>query len=561
MRQPIQNEKGIALLIALMIMLMLVIIGLGIVKSSNDEISIAGNELNEMRAFYAAESGLEQGTAYIQHYYESTGIPPASFPAETLQLAGITYGYSTVAEPPVTKTITKTALAGMKAFSRPYHINSTAIDSSHSTAVTVQHHFEVVFVPIYQFGIFYDEDLEIAPGTPFGPLGRIHSNHNIYLQSTPPIRIESYVTAHGNIYHGPKTGSGLAQSSGDVLIMGSDNNFHSMKNSTGWLDASDGHWYDSAAARWGGHVQDAAFGLELLNLPFESSTSGPHKLIERYDATNNPNSLEGKASLKIVDGQAYYDIGGGTWSNVTAPLMAAGFMSETIFHDKREGQDVTAINVKLDSLKTTSYLPSNGIIYFCDSRSGLHGLRLTDAQDIGIPMTIASLNPVYTQGNVNNVNKKPMSIIADAVTVLSANWNDNPSQAASNTVNGRPAVSTTVNFSVCAGHIATGSGGGTYSGGAENLIRLLEDWGGRTLTFRGSLTSLWESQMAVHPWSSSYFVPPTRDFAFDPDLVDVANMPPGTPTVRAFIRWGWKQKDVGFVPREFASYLTTNVAP
>ncbi len=561
MRQPIQNEKGIALIIALMIMLMLVIIGLGIVKSSNDEVSIAGNELNEMRAFYAAESGLEQGTAYIQHYYESTGIPPTSFPAETLNLAGVTYGYSTVPETPVTKTITKTALAGMEAFSRPYHINSTAVDSSHSTAVTVQHHFEVVFVPIYQFGIFYNEDLEIAPGTNFGPLGRIHSNHNIYVQSGSPLRIESYVTAHGNIYHGPKTGSGLTESSGDVLIKGSDNNYHSMKEGADWLDANSSHWYDSAASRWGGHVQDASFGLELLSLPFESSTSGPHKLIERYDATGNPNSLENKASLKIIDGQAYYDIGGGTWTNVTAPLTVAGFLTETTFYDKREGQNVTVVDVKVDSLKTTAYLPSNGIIYFADSRSGLHGLRLTDARDIGLPMTVASLNPVYTVGNINDVNKKPMSIIADAVTVLSGNWSDNPALAASSTVSDRPALTTQVNFSVCAGHIATATGTGTYSGGAENLIRLLEDWSGQTLTFQGSLASMWQSQMATAPWSNSYYVPPNRNYSFDPDLYDVSNMPPGTPTVRAFIRWGWRQENVGYVPREFAAYLNLEATP
>jgi len=561
MRQPLKNEKGIALIIALMIMLMLVIIGLGIVKSSNDEVSIAGNELNEMRAFYAAESGLEQGTAYIQHYYESTGIPPTTYPAETLSLAGVTYGYSTVPEPVATKTITKTALAGLKAFTRPYHINSTAVDSSHGTAVTVQHHFEVVFVPIYQFGIFYDEDLEIAPGTPFGPIGRIHSNHNVYMQSSSPLRIESYVTAHGNIFHGPKSGSGLTESSGDVLIMGSDNNFHSMKEGTEWLDASDGNWYDSAAARWGGHVQDASFGLEQLSLPFESSTQGPHKLIERYDATSNPNSLENKASFKFIDGQAYYDIGGGTWTNVTAPLMAAGFMTETTFYDKRENQNVTVVDINIDSLKTTAYMPSNGIVYCADSRSGLHGLRITEAHDIGLPMTIASLNPVYTVGDINNVNKKPMSIIADAVTVLSANWSDNPAQATSSTVSDRQAISTTINFSVCAGHVATASGGGTYSGGAENLIRLLEDWSGQSLNFQGSLTSLWQSQMSVQPWSSSYFVPPDRNFIFDPDLFDVANMPPGTPTVRAFIRWGWKQENVGYIPKQFAAYLNLEAAP
>ncbi len=561
MLYPIHNERGIALIIALMIMLMLIIIGLGIVKSSNDEITIAGNELNEMRAFYAAESGLEKGTAAIQAHYEATGIPPSSFPAETLLFAGVAFGYSTVPEAPEIKTITKTALAGLEAFVRPYHISSTAVDSSHSTAVTLEQHFEVAFVPIFQFGAFYNSDLEIAPGTVFGPLYRIHCNSDVYVQSSLPLQIESYVTAVGNIYHGPKTGSGMAETAGDVLIMGGDKNFHSMKDGTDWLDATVPYWYDSAASRWDGRVQDATFKIEPLSLPFTVGSGMDHQLIDRYNATTNPYSIEIKSSFKFIDGRAYYDIGGGTWADITSSLTSAGVISETAFHDKRENNEITVIDFDFNALKLTTYIPTNGIVYFSDSRPGLRGLRLRNASDIGMPLTIASRNPVYTVGDVNTINKRPVAIIADALTVLSGNWSDVPGKAASALVSHRPAINTTLNLSFVAGHMATGSGTSAYSGGLENVIRLLEDWGGRTLTFRGSMTSLWYSRVAVGNWSPSYFVPPARDWAWDPELSDANAMPPATPAVRAFIRWGWKQKDVGYVPSEFATLLSSETAP
>ncbi len=70
------DEKGFATLIALMIMVMMTMIGIAVVKLSNDEISIAGNEMNEMASFYAAEAGLERAAAAMQTQYESTRRAP-----------------------------------------------------------------------------------------------------------------------------------------------------------------------------------------------------------------------------------------------------------------------------------------------------------------------------------------------------------------------------------------------------------------------------------------------------------------------------------------------------
>jgi len=97
-------------------------------------------------------------------------------------------------------------------------------------------------------------------------------------------------------------------------------------------------------------------------------------------------------------------------------------------------------------------------------------------------MTLASENPVYTKGSINSTTKQPMAIICDALTMLSGNWSDDPAKAANADKTVRAATATTINFSYITGSMATG--GGNYNGGLENLPRFLEDWTGKTLTYR-----------------------------------------------------------------------------
>jgi len=552
----VRNERGIALMIALMIMLMLIIIGIGIVKSSNDEVTIAGNELNEMRAFYAAESGLEKATAWIQSYYEKHAVPPPSFPAETLSFSGVTVGYSTIPETPETRKITKTSLSGLNAYVRPFHIQSTAYDSSHSTAVTLEHHFDVAFVPIFQFAVFYENDLEIAPGPPMTINGRIHTNSDLYIQADNSITVNSYTTAHGNIYHGRKSGSGLGTSNGDVQIMAADGSYYSMQDGADWLDAHDAYWFDSSSNRWGGRVQDAAYGQEALNLPLENTTDSAYKIVQRETlGGGNDDSMEKDATFKIIDGIAYYK-SGSSWVDVTAPLAASGALIETTFYDKREESNVTVYDIDMDKFKGSSYVPSNGIVYISDQRSGLHGTRIYNADDIGAPLTIASENPVYTKGDINTTSKQPMAIICDALTILSDNWSDDPALAAANDKSLRQAINTAANFCYITGNKETGEGGSAYNGGLENLPRFLEVWSGDTFTYRGSIVCLWHSQKTSGDWGGSYYTPPNRDWAFDQDLKDAANMPPGTPMVRSFIRWGWKMQDITYTPSQFSDLVS-----
>ena len=64
-RSRLHSESGFATLIALIMVGMLTLIGLAALSTSDDEVTIAGNELQETRAFYAAEAGLEQAAAEL----------------------------------------------------------------------------------------------------------------------------------------------------------------------------------------------------------------------------------------------------------------------------------------------------------------------------------------------------------------------------------------------------------------------------------------------------------------------------------------------------------------
>ena len=86
MNRYLKSERGMASIIALLMTGMLLLIGLAALTTSDDEVNIAGNQLQEMRAFYAAEAGLEEAAALLQMQYDSTGLPPTEMPEGSNEL-------------------------------------------------------------------------------------------------------------------------------------------------------------------------------------------------------------------------------------------------------------------------------------------------------------------------------------------------------------------------------------------------------------------------------------------------------------------------------------------
>ena len=541
--RTLKSERGVATLIALLMIGMLLLIGLAALTTSDDESQIAGNEWREMRAFYAAEAGLEQAMATLQSEYDSTGLPPTEMPSGDETVNGCDVSYESADDGAATMRLLATGtLAGLRALVKTFSVDATAVDNVDGTKILMSQTFEVALVPLFQFAIFYGTDLEIAPGADMSLIGRVHSNGNLYLQAATTLNMDCFVSASGDILHGRK-GPGTVDN-GEVRIKNGVGDYVSMKMGSNWLDASYSDWYDSSLSRWNGRVKDAAHGQPELNLPLASGDD-PHALIER--ATGNADSYENKATLKIIDGVATRLADDGTWQDVTAAMIADGSLKYTAdkFTDKRENQPVDCTDLDVAKMYANGHAPKNGVVYFSDektSASEYPGLRLSNGTTLNEGLTVASENPMYTLGNFNSSQKKPAALIADAVTFLSTNWNDANSALAKSQ---RVAKKTTVNASYMTGNVETTSS--DYSGGFENLPRFLETWSGVNFTWKGSAVNLWNSVQANSTWNGNYYDPPNRVWSYDTDLDDPTLLPPETPMIRVFQRTGWQQKYVGYV--------------
>jgi hypothetical protein len=166
-------------------------------------------------------------------------------------------------------------------------------------------------------------------------------------------------------------------------------------------------------------------------------------------------------------------------------------------------------------------------------------------------LTVVTPQPMYVEGDYNTTtnglvfsrgtlgdttNTYPAGLFADAVTILSSNWSD--AYNSSTTLASRAPVDTTINAATLEGIVP--SNGLNYSGGVENFLRLLENWGG-TLTYNGSIVVMFPSQYATSPWQQTghYYNAPTRNWGFDLNFNQSTGLPPLTPQVKQTVRGSW----------------------
>jgi hypothetical protein len=543
MFKRLKNEEGFTLLIFLSLLLMLTLIGVAGVMTSTTDVDIAGNDLKSINSFYAAESGVEKAVSEIRTSYTTTGSPPSPLPTGTLNLGNLTATYSTVDNgAAVQSQLTAGAYRGLYALVKNFTVTADATDMGSGAKTRIVQEVQDALVPLFQFAVFYQSDLEIYPGPDMTLGGRVHSNRDMYLGTHATLTVDSYTTAAGNIYYGRKPGSGQdLGTEGNINIKDRDGVYRNMKNGDGtYLDSTDPEWVAKSLARWGGEVEDHSHGITELNLPVVTS-GDPIDLIKR--GADNPSSFEWEAGLKIVDGRAWFRTSTDTWTDVTASLTGDGTLTTTSFYNAREGKTVTCYDINIGKLNSSPYYPLNGIIYA--SRDQVVGteqaIRLVNGTQLKSSLTVATDNPLYTKGDYNTVTKKPAALYTDALTILSNSWDDSKS---SQSLSNRVASNTTVNAAFMTGN--TNSQDNNYSGGLENLPRFLETWNGKTFTYKGSMVDLWFSEQATGVWhyGSPVYEAPNRNWSFDIDFLNPANLPPGTPMVNTVLKVSWLQRIV-----------------
>jgi hypothetical protein len=442
---------------------------------------------------------------------------------------------------------------------------------------TVHRVLDVGLTPLFQYAIFYDQDLELLPGPSMTISGRVHTNHDLYVGvgdgNTLSVKSD-YFRAVGDILRRRKDDGTLTlgnvkiQKSGTTSLFdlwsksqltskgvpstsGFDSSFNGY-DANGDGDLTDaGDWSDftiGALSTWGGTVQSSLQGVKPVDPPsigsiqrFESvgpgggdytfnSATGDYDHVGAGNGEARKGRYHATADLVLRDLKAY---------DASGALLAlpAGTLVEKTMYDAREGKTVKVTEVDVTLLRSSGCFPHNGEIYASRSdttTSQPNGIRLKNGKDLGAALTVVSEDPVYVLGDYNSVNKRPAAIIADAVNLLSNKWDD------TKTAGHLPkANAATYDFAMVSGGNETA--GSHYSGGFENLPRFHEDWAGINCTIKGSFVKIFASQFATGGWvyGGDRYTAPNRLWDYDTAFNNIANLPPFTPNVAQVRAVGW----------------------
>ncbi len=451
----------------------------------------------------------------------------------------------------------KSPYAGLYAISSTYQVvaNAKNTTSRWQVPAAVGSEINVGIIPIFQFAIFYDADMEIAPGPNMTVTGLVHCNHNIYVSPGATLTFQSDVSSSQNIINGMKPGNPEGANGGTTVYQGSVlTNVSALNLPVGTTNT---------------HA--------ILEMPpgGESATNGfgTNRLFNQADMiisiTNGPGGSNNVIS--VTSGIAINN------SNTTIPTVQwTNFLNvSNTFWNVREAAMVKAVTLDVGKLRTwsgtntvlRSLLGNRDVssVYIADVRTmsstNESGIVITNGRTLpSLGLTVATPNPAYVVGDYNTSTDNvsfypgtnetshtyPAAILCDAINILSTAWN--PNTGISN-LSTRVAQPTTVNSALLTGIVATtgtASSPGNYSGGVENLPRFLEDWSGTTFTYNGSMVVLYTSANERGPWlgtGSTYNIynPPVRNWAFDKNFMVGSRQPPLTPkvTVVAPARWAF----------------------
>jgi hypothetical protein len=450
-------------------------------------------------------------------------------------------GTSVIRLSPSQSTILEGQFQGLSGYESIYKITSTAqLASNPGISSTTSQQITLETIPLFEFAIFYNLDLEMNFSPPMVITGRVHSNSNLWSIPATSLIFSNGVTTAGGIYLTNMPGD----PSGNRGI--TDPNVIFTDKHTG--------------------------GSSPLYLPIGTNNSpdNVYEVLKVPPVGENPLSAIGTnrfynlADLIILVSNSTVSVTSGVNLDNRSTIIPASqytnFLNLTnSFYDKREGTTIKPID--LDVAKLSIWIQTNtnitatrlsvigktavNIVYVADFRTSLGAsepaVRLKNGSQLpATGLTMATPDPVYIQGDYNTkdgtgssagsnttTHTAPACVAGDAITILSNDWQDaNSAKSISN----RPVShDTTVNAAFLSGIVPTANG--YYSGGVENFPRFLEDWSGKTLWLNGSMVVMFNSHIADAPWAGTGTVynPPTRKWAFDTNFYDLNKLPPATP--------------------------------
>jgi hypothetical protein len=334
-------ERGAAMVTAILMLAIMSAIAMTVIAVVHTETKVAGSDLERTQAFYASAACIEKMTSDFSSLFARTSRPTATqlsgiatsppdlssegftFPSQSLVLDSTTLAAMRAAQditngayPHV--TIPSGPFTGLTASVAPYTLGCTAQSSSAVVSVTRQ--MNNYLIPIFQFGMFSNEDMEIHPGPQFTFNGRVHANGNLYLNGN--VKFLSKVTTAAEVVRDVLRNGGthdgtVSFDTGTIdvnLTVGSVNSGPNIAGSypgsptgtrnTSWKSTSVAAPVSGVPNKFGGQLQTSITGVAPLLLPLQLDGNQTRELIKRRmpndDVTLSDSRYHTKAEVRIL---------------------------------------------------------------------------------------------------------------------------------------------------------------------------------------------------------------------------------------------------------------------
>jgi hypothetical protein len=334
-----EKERGAALAVAVIVIAILSVVALTALAFSSTEARIAGSDLQRTQTFYAASASLEKMTNDFSNLFtrkmnptdedlaKIENSPPEELEAEdftfqqtlekdTALLTQLQATQNLAANVNPLVNIPEGPYSGLFANIIPYKMTSTARREATRTEIKLEREFNNYLIPLFQFGMFSNGDIEIHPGPLMTFNGRIHSNGNLYALSST--RFLNRVTTAGEFVRDAMRGGETNTQGGNTEIwfnvggidvqsslgkgsvssgsgrVGGPNIPGSAPGTRGYYPGSPNGFANPSwetesvkpatagvANRFGGQLLTQTTGATKLKLPLELAGNSPAELIKR----------------------------------------------------------------------------------------------------------------------------------------------------------------------------------------------------------------------------------------------------------------------------------------
>ncbi len=210
------RESGMALLSTLLVLMLMSALLIGFYAVIVADQQSGGINRDQTQAYAAAHAGLEKLTADLGALFVGGNFSPSAAQVNALTtdppaLPGFTYeapgnapGYTITAGAVRIATIPNGPFQGLQGLITPYVVNVTARSTAGTFGAAesrMRREVQTVAVPVFQFGIYSENDLSFFAGPDFDFGGRVHSNQNVYVaqDGSATLTLRDVFTAAGEV--------------------------------------------------------------------------------------------------------------------------------------------------------------------------------------------------------------------------------------------------------------------------------------------------------------------------------------------------------------------------